>query len=379
MFYLIYTEFLMTAAIFNSAKTIEEYKNTPIFMGPEPGFMDTIYKNHPKLWNLYKELKALDWSEDEFDFTRCLLDFKNCHQDTSDMMIETIGWQWEADSVAGRSVVSILAPFVSSTEYWTTLVRIADNENIHGATYSEIVKLSFEDTDSVMQRILNFKNTQARMTILENTLSEALTLSRKYAAGEIEASDELYRDVPIKTTICLLFLERVQFMASFAVTFSICSTGLFQPIGKAVQKICQDELEVHAEFDKEVIKYELKTERGQWAMESLKPWMHQIADEFIQCEYSFIDSLFRDGRHLPGVTPDMLKQWVLYNAKDVVRFLGLDMADKYTFPKYDPMPLLETWINMNKTQAAPQEQDLAQYKVGVVIDDAAETVFDLDF
>lgn len=369
----------MTAAIFNSAKTIEEYKNTPIFMGPEPGFMDTIYKNHPKLWNLYKELKALDWSEDEFDFTRCLLDFKNCHQDTSDMMIETIGWQWEADSVAGRSVVSILAPFVSSTEYWTTLVRIADNENIHSATYSEIVKLSFEDTDSVMQRILNFKNTQARMTILENTLSEALTLSRKYAAGEIEASDELYRDVPIKTTICLLFLERVQFMASFAVTFSICSTGLFQPIGKAVQKICQDELEVHAEFDKEVLKYELKTERGKWAMESLKPWMHQITDEFIQCEYSFIDSLFRDGRHLPGVTPDMLKQWVLYNAKDVVRFLGLDMADKYTFPKYDPMPLLETWINMNKTQAAPQEQDLAQYKVGVVIDDAAETVFDLDF
>jgi ribonucleoside-diphosphate reductase beta chain len=92
----------MTAAIFNSAKTIEEYKNTPIFMGPEPGFMDTIYKNHPKLWNLYKELKALDWSEDEFDFTRCLLDFKNCHQDTSDMMIETIGWQWEADSVAGE-------------------------------------------------------------------------------------------------------------------------------------------------------------------------------------------------------------------------------------------------------------------------------------
>lgn len=685
----------MTAAIFNSAKTIEEYKNTPIFMGPEPGFMDTIYKNHPKLWNLYKELKALDWSEDEFDFTRCLLDFKNCHQDTSDMMIETIGWQWEADSVAARSVIAILLPFISSTEYWTGLLRISDNECltpdhevyvrgrgwvsianvnvgdiviqynadgtmqytpvthtfskqyndviitftnkknninqsvtkrhrmavnkngntnfyeakdvptnvkfittgkligsnsvltpkdrfwiafqadgsysdksytgnttgfkhvtfgfkkqrkkdaivnlinqlgytyktydrgndytiykvyiplnefieegktfgwvdlsnvdhtwcklfidevaqwdgtivknnkkhvmrysssikectdivstiaafsgyrttqttysyndgirqnvyyvyvnnnplldgrrvnktvsayngtvhcitvqsgafltrrdnvisvtgncIHGATYSEIVKLSFEDTDSVMQRILNFKNTQARMTILENTLSEALTLSRKYAAGEIEASDELYRDVPIKTTICLLFLERVQFMASFAVTFSICSTGLFQPIGKAVQKICQDELEVHAEFDKEVLKYELKTERGQWAMESLKPWMHQIADEFIQCEYSFIDSLFRDGRHLPGVTPDMLKQWVLYNAKDVVRFLGLDMADKYTFPKYDPMPLLETWINMNKTQAAPQEQDLAQYKVGVVIDDAAETVFDLDF
>ena len=52
----------------------------------------------------------------------------------------------------------------------------------------------------------------------------------------------------IKTTIILLFLERLQFMASFAVTFTICSTGLFQSIGTAVQKICQDELEIHAEF-----------------------------------------------------------------------------------------------------------------------------------
>ena len=369
----------MTTAIFNSAKTIEEYKNTPIFMGTQPGFMDTIYKSHPKLWKLYKELKSLDWSEDEFDYSRCTIDFKNAHPDISDMMIETIGWQWEADSVAARSVIAIMAPFISSTEYWTALLRISDNESIHAATYSEIVKLSFNDTDGIMQRILNFKNTQARMNILENTLDEALTLSRKYAAGLIPASDELYRDVPIKTTVCLLFLERVQFMASFAVTFSICLTGLFQPIGKAVQKICQDELEVHAEFDKEVLKYELKTERGQWAMQSLRPWMHEMAEEFIQCEFSFIDSLFRDGRCLPGVTSDMLKQWVLYNAKDVIRFLDLDMSDKYTFPKHDPMPLLETWINANKTQAAPQEQDLAQYKVGVVVDDASETVFDLDF
>ena len=369
----------MSTSIFNSNKTLEEYKNTPLFCGPEPGLMDTIYKPYPKLWSLYKELKSLDWSEDEFDFTRCMLDFKNAHPDISNMMIETIAWQWEADSVAGRSILAIMAPFVSSTEYWTALVRIADNENIHGATYSEIVKLSFEDPDSVVQRILDFQNTQARMEILTKTLEEALRLSRQYAAGLIPMSDELYRDVVIKTTICALFLERLQFMASFAVTFTICSTGLFQPIGKAVQKICQDELEIHAEFDKEVLKYEMKTAKGKWSVESLSDWIADLCDEFINAEFHFVDSLFRDGRSLPGANADLFKQWVLFNAKDVVKFLNIDTKGKYVFPKQNPMPLLETWIDMSKNQPSPQEQDVGMYKVGVVRDDSEGIEFDLDF
>jgi ribonucleoside-diphosphate reductase beta chain len=60
-------------------------------------------------------------------------------------------------------------------------------------------------------------------------------------------------------------------MASFAVTFSICSTGLFQPIGKAVQKICQDELEVHSEYRKEMIKELISDELGKAVFE--KRWM----------------------------------------------------------------------------------------------------------
>ncbi len=362
-------------SIFNRSKTLEEYKHTPLFCGPEPGLMDTINKSYPKLWSLYKEMKSLDWSEDEFDFSRCMLDFKNASDDMSFLMLMNIFYQWEADSVAGRSFLAILGPFISSTEYYTAMVRIADNENIHAATYSEIIRLSFDDPSQVVKDVLEFKAAQSRMEILEKTLSEALYLSRQYAAGLIEMSDELYRDVVIKTTICALFLERLQFMASFGVTFTICSTGLFQPIGKAVQKICQDELEVHAEFDKEVLRYEMKTEKGAWALKSLSKWTEDLCEEFIQSEFNFIDSIFEGGRSLPGATPEMFKQWVLFNAKDIVRFLNIDSG--HTFPKYNPMPLLETWIDMNKNQPAPQEQDSAQYKVGIMIDDSEDTIFEL--
>ena len=78
-----------------------------------------------------------------------------------------------------------------------------------------------------------------------------------------------------------------------------------------------------------------------------------------------------------GANADMIKQWVLFNAKDVAKFLDID--SKYTFPRHNPMPGLENWINMNKTQAAPQEQDLAQYKIKALVPDDDGVVFDTDF
>lgn len=371
-------------SIFNANKTLAEYRNTPLFCGAEPALADTIYKQYPDIWKLYKELKSLDWAEDEFDYARCLIEFKTTPKYISDKMIKTIGWQWEADSVAARSFLVILAPFITSTELWTALLRISDNESIHGLTYSEIVKLSFENPDEVVQQILDFKATQSRLSVLTDTLEQALYLSRQYAAGYLPLTDDLYRDVVLKTIICMLFLERVQFMASFGITFTICSTGLFQPIGKAVQKICQDELEIHAEFDKAVIKYELETEKGRRCMAELSEWMVDLAAEFINSEHNFIDEIHSDGVNLIGSSPELFKQWVLFNAKDPIRFLNIDMNqvlsklnNVYTVPKKNPMPLLESWINMNLTQSANQEQDNGAYKIGVVIDDSEDIIFEI--
>jgi hypothetical protein len=40
---------------------------------------------------------------------------------------------------------------------------------------------------------------------------------------------------------------------------------------------------------------------------------------------------------------------------------------------------MEDWINIGKTQAAPQEQDNNQYKVGAIVRDDDATSFDVDF
>lgn len=367
---------LATLYMFNTEKTIQEYKQTPLLLGPSQGLFDTVNKCYPKIWSLYKEMKSLDWSEDEFDYSQCNIDFKNCPKDISDMMIRTLAWQWEADSIASRAIISCLGPYITSSELWAAWSRVSDNEVIHAATYSEIVRMSFDNPEEVLSEVLAVKESLERLDNVASTFGTAFTLGNKYNIG-LQENDQTLYNAGYNAIQALLMLERIQFMASFAITFTICSTGLFQSIGKAVQKICQDELEVHCELDKEVLRQEWKTPRGIAAKNELKETTSKLFHEIVESEMKWVDYLFSEGRNLVGTNPDIIKQWVLFNAKDVAKFLEIE--SEYVFPKKNPMPNLENWINMNKQQSAPQEQDIAAYKIGSTKKDDEGVIFDIDF
>lgn len=362
--------------IFNTDKSPAQYKEkSALFFGTAPGLFDTVNKHHPKIWELYKTMKSLDWSEDEFDYTQCNLDFKNCPKPVYDMMIRTLAWQWEADSIASRSIAPILAPFITDTSLWAAVQRISDNEVVHAATYSEIVRMSFDDPETVFKDILAVKESLIRLETIKKVFEEVYIISHDYARGRISAEDSY--DALFMMYVALFLLERVQFMASFAITFTICSTGWFQAIGKAIQKICQDELEVHVELDKEVLRIELQTVRGKAAYERLKPRIQRMADEILQTEFDWTDYQFSEGRELLGGNAHTVKSWVLFCASPVYKFL--DLTSEHKFPRHNPMAHLEDWIDISKTQSAPQEQDNNQYKVGTIVRDDSDVSFDVDF
>jgi ribonucleoside-diphosphate reductase beta chain len=366
----------MSNNVFNTEKTVADYQaGQPLFFGKSPGLFDTIHKPYPKIWEYYKIMKSLDWDEDEFDYSICNLEFKTCPKSVADMMIRTLAWQWEADSVASRAIAPVLAPFISDSSLWAAWQRISDNEVVHASTYSTIVRMSFDDPSKVLSDILAVKESIARMNTVNAALGRLYTLSHKYALGQVTA-EEIYDDV-LLGIIALYLLERIQFMASFSITFTICSTNLFQPIGKAVQKIAQDELEIHAELDREVIRIERLTQRGADAFARLKPMIKQLCDEVVNTELAWTDYLFSEGRELVGTNARTVKQFVLYNARDVYKFLGVESEHK--FPTKNPMPHVEDWIDISKTQAAPQEQDANQYKLNTIVRDDSSVTFDIDF
>lgn len=360
--------------VFNTEKT--DYERPKLFLGQEPGLFDTVNKHYPEIWKKYKSMKSLDWDENEFDYSSCNVEFKTCSKSVYDMMIKTLAWQWEADSVASKSIAPVMAPFVTSSELWAAMQRISDNEVLHAATYSEIVRNSFDDPSVILDEVLKVEQAMERMTKVSNVFSHAFKVSHEYALGQREADQDTY-NAAFMVMVALLILERVQFMSSFAITFAICDTGMFGPIGKAVQKIAQDELEVHAEFDKAVLREEFKTERGKKAFEHCEQQIIDLLDEVIDSEFEWVDYLFSEGRELVGLNSDVLKRWTLFCSKDVYQFFKI--KGKHTLPKQNPLKFMENWLDISKTQPSPQEQDNAQYKVGIMRRDDADEEFDVDF
>jgi ribonucleoside-diphosphate reductase beta chain len=348
--------------IFNTDKT--DYKGSPLFMGQDPGLFDTVNKKFLDIWKLFKKQKSLDWDENEFNYSGCNKEFKTCPPSTYDMMIKTLAWQWEADSVAARALAPIMAPFVSSTELWAAYLEITKNEALHAATYSEIVRNSFDDPSVILDEVLKVQEAMDRLTNVALVFDEVKEASHQYALGLIPNDQNTYNKV-FMMLVAMYMLERIQFMASFAITFSICEQGLFQPIGKAVQKIAQDESEIHAELGKVVLKYEMGTERGKKAMQMLEGRIHDLFVEIIEGEHRWLrEYMFKDGTELPGITCDLAERWTLFCAKEVKNVLKIDSP--YVFPAQNPLKFMENWLDMSKTQPAPQEQDNAQYKVGVM-------------
>jgi ribonucleoside-diphosphate reductase beta chain len=365
----------LDSKIFNTEKT--DYSKPSLLLGEQDaGLFDTVNKSYPEIWKRYKSLKSLDWDENEFDYSSCNNTFKTVPKHTADKMIKTLAWQWEADSVAAKSIYSILAPFISSPELNAAEQQRSANENVHSATYSEIVRMSFDNPRDVLDEILSIQEAFARLEIVGGVFSDAYKTSHKYALGEVENNQDTYNKA-FMMYCALLALEGIQFMSSFAVTFSIVETGVFMPIGKAVQKIAQDEVEEHVELNKSVLLNELSTERGKVAFSQNKDKIKKLIDEVVDSEFKQVDYLYSDGNEEVGINADLSKKWTLWCAKPVYEFFGLESA--YELPQVNPLKFMNKYLDISATQASPQEQDNGQYRVNMVRRGDENVKFDIDF
>jgi len=353
-----------------------QYEKTPLFLGENPGLVDSINKQYPVLWNLYKKLKSLDWDENEFNFASCKKEFETCDKNTYDMMIKTLAWQWEADSVVSRSVTGIGANLTSSAELWALWQRIGDNEALHSLTYSEIVRTSFDDPNIILQEVLKVKEAHKRLKPLTDALDTVYTISHKLALGLLTKDDPDVYDAIILYVVALYVLERIQFMSSFAVTFAIAESGQFMPIGKAVQKICQDEYEIHSRADSEILRIEYQTERGRSSIERQRSIIKTMIDTTVDAEKQWCHYAFSEGRELTGLSVEKLFDWVLYSSKELYEFFNVPC--NYPIPEKNPLKFMEKWINMGKMQSSPQEEKIGNYMLGMIEHDVGDEKIDFD-
>ena len=368
---------MLDATIFNCDKA-DYGLNDSLFLGEPPGLFDTVHRRFPEIWEFYKNMKSLDWDELEFDFRGCNVEFKTRPKAISDAMIKTLAWQWEADSVAAHTLLPIMAPFISAPELQAAWTRVTDNEILHAATYSEIVRNSFDDPDTVLKEVLKAKEAMARMKVISDIMANSYRISHEYALGMHKRDSDVVYDAALMYSVASLCMERIQFMASFAVTFAIGEVGAFMPIAKAVQKICQDEFEVHQALHKAVLKHEFRLPKGKAFLARNRDKIKTAIEEVVTTEVTWVDNyLFGDGDPLVGLTAKLLKEWIHYSAADVCHFFQI--RTWFPVPKQIPIQYMANWMNIAKTQPSPQEQQIGAYKVNVMTRDDEGKVFEVDF
>jgi ribonucleoside-diphosphate reductase beta chain len=368
---------MLNQTIFNLGKT--DYQGNPsLFLGQEPGLFDTVNRRFPKIWENYKTMKSLDWDELEFDFKNCNLEFKSRPESLSRRMITTLGWQWEADSVAARTVLPLMAPFISAPELQAAWGRITDNEVLHAATYSEIVRFSFDNPSEVLNEVLKIKESHYRMKVISDVMADVYKVSHEYALGLRKNDQDTYNHVYL-FVVALLCLERIQFMGSFAITFAIGETGAFMPIVKAVQKIAQDEFEIHVDLSRLILANEHKTERGQLARKQTLQRVRAMVRECIDAEQAWIDYQDLDRDPLVGLNGRLLRDWNLLSGGDVYDTLELLPDSDLVIPKKNPIGFMANWLDISKTQSSPQEQQKGDYKVNVIQRNDEKVTYEIDF
>lgn len=368
----------LPAGIFNQLKS--DYDQPKLFFGQPKGLLDTIHMPYTKLMDMHLALKKMDWRHNEFKYTSCIEEFKTCKPHVYNMMIKSLAWQWEGDSIASDSIASIFVPMASATELKVGYTRIADNEYVHAMTYSEIVRGSFENPATVLAEILATREAMGRLKTVGKMLERARLASLDWQKNGV-LTDDIYEACFLG--ICAIyFLEAIQFMPSFAVTFGICESKMFEPIGTAVQMIARDEYDNHVPFEKEVVRLMLATPEGAACFRKNRAVIFKAICEILDIELSWVDYLHADGDELAGVTPAKLKQWAIWCAADPFHHFGLmDEARKvYTFPEKLPLGYMKSWLNIEDKQSSPQEQDNNQYMFNTVnTSTVTDKVYDADF
>ena len=346
----------------------------PLFLGEAPALYDSINVTHPKIFKKYKEQKSADWSEDEVDLEQSRIDMLTCPPEIREIMVENLALQWEADSIAARSIAPLFAPFVTNSEYWAALLKISEIEVLHALTYSEIVRVCMDKPEEIFKRIMENDEIVGRMEPVSKAFGTLKLAGAMYTLGQVD-SDIAY-EVVMEALTALYCLERLQFMASFAATFAVVEQGYFQGIGTLVQKIMQDERYIHAEVGKMALQIELGTERGQTWFSSRKDKVKDIIDAVVQVEYNWNKHLHSNGRQVVGFTLSSGIDWIDYNAQDVYNVFGFEPP---RVVEKNPLKFMENWLDLNKTQNANQEGDQANYRLNIIVDDLGDKIINWSY
>lgn len=366
-------EISFDSKVFNIEKT--DYYKPKLFSGEDPGIFNTLQTAHPRIERYFKKMKAQDWDEAEtLENNDSKIIFQTMDPALTEPMIRTLGFQWETDTTIGRTLAIFAALATTYDQLFEIYIRITDNENLHARTYSEIIKMSFDDVEAVLEKILNARETLQRLKKAGEVFSKMRKTLCEIELGLKEKNEEYYKEIYL-FIITVYCVERIQFLSSFAITFCYGNEGHFMEIANSVKKICQDEYEIHVRLGKYLIEEYAEDALTLGGKMLAKDFIKPIIDEIYNAELESLKYQLETVKDtgLFGFTEADFKTWVDFCTADVYK--TLELVPPFEAPETHNLPFMKDWINNDNFQQSPQEEASINYIMAPLIRDDSDKMY----
>ena len=362
-------------SIFNKERKYEDgvKQHYQLFMGEELSLKDGVDVSYPQIEELIFKQRANFWHEKSVDMSVDRTQFPTLPANMQDITVLNLAWQSLGDSIAGRAPIAALMPFVTNPELEELLNYWQLFEQIHSRTYQHIIKTVFPDPEVVRNRVANLEESMDRLEIITDEFTKLEELGALYTLEKIQNhqvkldKNVIYGQI-IRTVGALYAMESIQFMTSFACTFALANQKVLTGTCDQVKKIAKDE-KLHISFGKAILDILANDPETAEVYKENLPFLKEVMDATVQAEYVWADYLFSEGRQVIGLNAILTKEYIDYLSTTAYANVGLVYGNQST---EHPINWVESYLNPEMVQVAPQERDNTNYTVGSVVNDMGE-------
>ncbi|MTI13554.1 class Ia ribonucleoside-diphosphate reductase subunit beta [Sansalvadorimonas verongulae] len=356
----------------------------PMFFGQPVNVARYDVQKHAIFEQLIEKQLSFFWRPEEVDLSTDRSDFNSLPEHERHIFLSNLKYQTLLDSVQGRSPNVALLPIVSIPELETWIETWSFSETIHSRSYTHIMRNVVAEPGEIFDDIINNDAIVSRATAITryyDNLIEGVQLLNILGEGEhtingkttTVSKRELKKKLYL-TLVSVNVLEAIRFYVSFACSFAFAERATMEGNAKIIKLIARDEA-LHLTGTQHILQLMASgrddPEMAEIAVE-LKDEARQIFLDAAAQEKEWAAYLFRDGSMI-GLNKDILGQYVEYITGQRMAAVGFDSPFAV---KQNPLPWMNSWLNSDHVQVAPQEVEVSSYLVGQIDSDVDSDDFD---
>lgn len=360
----------------NSFDTLKQ----PMFFGETVNVARYDIQKHKIFENLIEKQLSFFWRPEEVDLANDRKDFNDLLDHEKHIFLSNLKYQTLLDSVQGRSPNVAFLPIVSLPELETWIETWSFSETIHSRSYTHIMRNVVPNPAEVFDDITrnDFITRRAvSVTKYYDELIEKCSFYTQLGEGTHTINEKIV-DInlyDLKRTLYLTMvsvnvLEAIRFYVSFACSFAFAERAKMEGNAKIIKLIARDEA-LHLTGTQHILQIMAAGKDDPVMGEIAASCKEEVREIFLEAanqEKEWAGYLFKDGSML-GLNQTILAQYVEYITDQRIVALGLPPIFE---TKNNPLPWINSWLNSDNVQVAPQEAEISSYLVGA-LDSAVDT------